>query len=262
MTFAVPVWLAVHELLLEEEAAEKENSTCFDEFNDAALFEYFHLTRPCIAFIVDAVRIRMKTASCKKPSPPVDAFVMVALNYFAHGAFSPLVVQKVGSCLHASLTSVASSASGVIAGMSDVFISFPLTAEARIQNATVIKEFCKIPNVLGAMAPAQFKIRASPYEKESFKSFINAQGFTSVVSQFICDSQGNILSVEKCCVGSTSEQELWESSFKGREGEWGHPDLVYEIIFLLQRNMFKRCSANCNYSPKLHYSRLGRGAIS
>lgn len=221
MAFAFPVWLAVQEALLEEEPteAEKENPSCFDEFDDAALFEHFHLTRPCISFIVDAVRFRMKTVSYRRASPPVDVFVMVALNFFAHGAFTPAVVQKIGSCLHSSLPSAANSASGVIAGMSDVFISFPFTQDARDQNAAVMEEFCKIPNVLGVLAPVQFKIRASPYEKESFKSFINAQGFTSVMSQFICDSTGNILSVEKCCVGSTAEQELWEYSFKGREVE-------------------------------------------
>ncbi|RVE59593.1 hypothetical protein OJAV_G00190010 [Oryzias javanicus] len=221
MTFAVPVWLAVQDALLEDEPTEteKDTKTCFDEFDDAALFEHFHLTRPCISFIVDAVRNRMKTVSYKRPSPPVDVFVMVALNFFAHGAFTPAVVQRIGSCLHASLPNAANSASGVIAGMSDVFISFPFTQDARDQNAAVIKEFCKIPDILGVLAPVQFKIRASPYEKESFKSFINAQGYTSVMSQFICDSQGNILSVEKCCVGSTAEQELWEYSFKGREVE-------------------------------------------
>lgn len=37
--------------------------------------------------------------------------------------------------------------------------------------------------------------------------------------QIICDSNGNILSVEKCCVGSTFEQDLWNPSFKGREME-------------------------------------------
>ncbi|KAI9536675.1 hypothetical protein NQZ68_031750 [Dissostichus eleginoides] len=44
-------------------------------------------------------------------------------------------------------------------------------------------------------------------------------GLTSVSSQLICDSDGNILSVEKCCVGSMYEEDMWYSSIKGKEME-------------------------------------------
>ncbi|XP_072229165.1 putative nuclease HARBI1 [Leuresthes tenuis] len=221
MAFAVPVWLAVQEELLGYADAEADNgaSNCFDNFDDEDLFEMLHLTRPCISFITDAVRTRMKAVAFKKPLPSVDAMVMVSLHYYAHGVFNPAVLQKASLSQAASLTTVVSTVSGVIAGMSDVFISFPLTVDARDRTAAKIEEFCGIPRVLGVLSPAHFKIRASPYEKDSFKSFINALGYTSVVSQFICDSEGNILSVEKCCVGSTFEQEMWDSSFKGREVE-------------------------------------------
>ncbi|KAM6896885.1 putative nuclease HARBI1 [Xenentodon cancila] len=221
MAFAVPVWLAVQEELGRRSDVQTDPAEprCLDQFDDDALFELFHLTRPCIAFIMDAIRIRMKTVTSRKPLPSVEAMVMVALNYYAHGVFTPAVLQKAGVSQSVSITSMTSTVSGVIAGMSDVFISFPLTVDARNRTASKIEEFCGIPNVLGVVAPAHFKIRASPYERNSFKSFINALGYTSVVSQFICDSEGNILSVEKCCVGSTFEQDLWDLSFKGREVE-------------------------------------------
>lgn len=222
MAFAAPVWLAVQEELQEDDEADgyqEGEPSCLDHFDDDALFEMFHLTRPCIVFIIDTVRIRLKSVTSKKPLPSVDVMVLVSLNYYARGVFTPTVLQKTGLSLPVSLTNITSTVSGVIAGMSDVFISFPLTVDARNKTASKIEEFCGIPDVLGVLAPAHFKIRASPYERDSFKSFINALGYTSVVSQFICDSEGNILSVEKCCVGSTFEQEMWESSFKGREVE-------------------------------------------
>uniref|UniRef100_A0A3Q2Q6M9 Putative nuclease HARBI1 n=1 Tax=Fundulus heteroclitus TaxID=8078 RepID=A0A3Q2Q6M9_FUNHE len=218
MAFPAPVWLAVQDELLSGGEPEEDcgSRSCFDDFTDEALFETFHLSRPCIAFITDAVRMRVKSAAFKKSQPPVDVMLMAALNYYALGTFTSAVQVKAAP---ANLAAMVSTVSGVIAGMSDVFISFPLTAEARTRTASKMQERCGIPGVLGVLAPAHFKIRASPYDKETFKSFINSLGYTSVVSQFICDSEGNILSVEKCCVGSTFEQELWDTSFKGREVE-------------------------------------------
>ncbi|TDG98248.1 hypothetical protein EPR50_G00214840 [Perca flavescens] len=218
MAFALPVWLAVQEELLGHEEADCAAPSCFDEFDDEALFKMFHLTRPCIAFITDTVRVRMRSVALKRPALPVDATVMVALNYYAHGVFSADIAQRFGQSQTECLV-IISDVSRIIAGMCETFISFPQIREARANVALRIEKLCGIPRVLGVLAPAHFKIRASPYEKDSFRSFVNTFGYTSVVSQIICDSDGNILSVEKCCVGSTIEQEMWESSFKGREME-------------------------------------------
>ncbi|XP_071319691.1 putative nuclease HARBI1 [Trachinotus anak] len=219
MAFALPVWLAVQEELLGHGAADCGTPSCFDDFDDEALFQMFHLTRACIAFITDAIRIRMKTVALDQPELSVDAMVMVALNYYAHGVSSSAVLQRLGLSQTDCVVVVISAVSDVIAGMSDQFISFPLTRDARVNVAFKIEKICGIPKVLGVLAPAHFRIRASPYEKNTFRSFVNGLGYTSVVSQIICDSDGNILSVEHCSVGSTFEQEMWESSFKGREIE-------------------------------------------
>ena len=219
MAFALPVWLAVQEELLRHGEADYGNSSCFDDFDEEALFQMFHLTRPCIAFVTDAVRTRMRTAALDKPTPSVDTMVMVALNYYAHGVCAASVLHRLGLNQTESAAIIISTVSEVIAGMSDQFISFPLTRDAKANVAFQIERLCGIPDVLGVLAPAHFKIRASPYEKNSFRSFVNTLGYTSVVSQLICDSDGNILSVEKCCVGSTFEQEMWDSSFRGREME-------------------------------------------
>lgn len=219
MAFALPVWLAVQEELLLQEESDFGTRSCFDSLDDEALFDMFHLTRPCITFIVDAVRIRMKKYAMKRPVHSVDTMVMVALNYYAHGICSTAVLQRLGLNHANSPMNIVSKVSGVIAGMSDQFISFPLCAEARSSVASKMERSCGIPDVLGVLAPAHFKIRVSPYERQTFKSFLNTQGYTSVVSQMIFDSDGNIMSVEKCSVGSTCEQEMWDTSFKGRELE-------------------------------------------
>ncbi|XP_040923292.1 putative nuclease HARBI1 [Toxotes jaculatrix] len=219
MAFALPVWLAVQDELLRHGEADCGTPSRFDDFDDEALFQMFHLTRPCIAFITDAVRARMKTVTLDKLGLSVDAMVMVALNYYAHGVSSAVILQRIGLRQTDCTAIIVGTVSGVIAGMSDQFVSFPLTPDAKANVAVKTEELCGIPSVLGVLAPAHFKIRASPYEKNTFRSFVNTLGYTSVVSQIICDSDGNILSVEKCCMGSTSEQEMWESSFRGREIE-------------------------------------------
>uniref|UniRef100_A0A8C2WD25 Harbinger transposase-derived nuclease n=1 Tax=Cyclopterus lumpus TaxID=8103 RepID=A0A8C2WD25_CYCLU len=243
MAFALPVWLAVQEELLRHDGAAPSS---FDDFDDDALFQMFHLTRPCIAFITDAVCIRMKTVAMNKPALSVDAAVMVALNYYAHGVSSTDVLQRLGSS-QADFPALICTLSAVIAGMADQFISFPLLRDAKANVACSIRRVCGIPNVLGVLAPAHFKIRASPYEKETFRSFVNTLGYTSVVSQFICDSDGNILSVEKCCVGSTFEQELWDSSFKGREME----EELHGPYWVIGKMRAVSCTTSLRSSPSL-----------
>ncbi|XP_047464762.1 putative nuclease HARBI1 [Mugil cephalus] len=216
MAFAVPIWLAVQDELLKRGEAEDGTRSCFDDFDDDNLFQILHLTRPCMEFITDAVGVRMKKEDLVLP---VDSMVMVALNYYAHGVSSAAILQRFGLSQTECLTNIVGTVSGVIAGLSDQFISFPLTTKTRVKVAAKIERLCGIPGVLGVLAPVHFKTRVSPYEKDAFRSFVNAQGYTSVVSQIICDNDGNILSAEKCCVGSAYEQDMWDSSTKGREME-------------------------------------------
>uniref|UniRef100_A0A674NI27 DDE Tnp4 domain-containing protein n=1 Tax=Takifugu rubripes TaxID=31033 RepID=A0A674NI27_TAKRU len=218
MAFALPVWLAVQEELLESDEEGGGALSCFDEFDDEALQETFHLTKPCLHFIRDAVLVRMKKCTLKKFALSLDVMLPLALNYYAHGSISGDTLQRTRR-FETDCPAIISAVSGVIAGMSDQFISFPLLQGARASVASKTEKICGIPNVLGVLAPAHFEVQVSLKEKDAFKSFVSASGFPSVVSQLICDLDGNLLSVEKCCVGSTSEQEMWESSFKGRELE-------------------------------------------
>uniref|UniRef100_A0A8C5GQ69 Putative nuclease HARBI1 n=1 Tax=Gouania willdenowi TaxID=441366 RepID=A0A8C5GQ69_GOUWI len=248
MAFPLPLWLAVQDELLrcEEDSGSGSGSgpgsgprSCFDSFDDEALFELVHLNRPCAAFITDAVRSHLQA---DKSPLSVESMVLVALNYYAHGVLSTTALQKVGLNKTECLTTVVSTVSEVIAAMADQFISFPMTDDARCRVASRTKDFCGIPNLLGILAPAHFKIRASPYEINAFRSFINCQGFTSVVSQIICDCDGNILSVEKCCAGRENELDMWEASLKQKEMEEGlhgsfrligkiiHPSVLYKHV--------------------------------
>lgn len=231
MSLAVPVWLLVQEQLLGNGVPDCGSSTCFDDFNDEALFELFHLTKPCVAFIADSIRLRIKTATTGREELSVDAQVMVALNYYAHGVFSGVVLDMAGLSNQSERAHlIVDKLSGVIVGMSDQFMSFPETPEAKACVASKIKKISRIPNALGILAPAHFKIVQSPQEKSSV-SDANGTDYTSVVSQVTCDSEGNLLSVEKFRLsnGSTFKPETWVLPSKEKEVEEGVKE-PYRVI--------------------------------
>lgn len=220
MAFPLTVLLAAYEDVILKEL-ESESSSCFDEYDDDSLFNLFHLTRPCLMFIADTVRARLQDVPPNPPHLSEDALVMVTLNYYAHGISSASLLTKLG-LTHTSCPSIISLVSGAISEMTDKFVTFPETKEAKATVASDIEAICDIPNALGVLAAPHFRVRVSPYDKEDYGTFFSPLGYTAVVSQIICDSDGNILSVEKCEVGSTPEQNIWMSSFKRKEMENGN----------------------------------------
>lgn len=217
MAFPLTVLLAAYEDHIEKEL-ESEFSSCFDEYDDDSLFNLFHLTRPCLMFITDTIRARMQDVPPSIPDLSADSLVMVTLNYYAHGISSASLLTKLGLS-HTHCPAIISLVSGTISEMTEKFVSFPEKEEAKSTVASNIEEICGIPNVLGILASPHFRVRVSPYDKEDYRIFFSPLGYTAVVSQIICDSDGNILSVEKCEVGSTPEQDMWASSAKGKEIE-------------------------------------------
>lgn len=227
MAYPLALWLAVQDELVADEEDDEQGkdreywcaSGCFDDFDDTELEKTFHLNRACLAFIRDTVHVRMKKHVSKRPAQSVDAMLQVALSYYAQGFATVTLLQRAGLGQSDNATTIINTVSGVIAGMSDQFISFPTSPDAKASMTAKLESMFGVPGVLGILAPAHFKIRASPYDRDTYGSFLNSLGFTSVVSQLICDYDGNVLSVEKCCKGGTCEQEMWKTSFKGREME-------------------------------------------
>ncbi|XP_077407730.1 putative nuclease HARBI1 [Vanacampus margaritifer] len=211
MSDPLPVWFAVQaELVGHDEEVDSQSRSCFDCYDDATLFEMFHLTRACLEFVADIVRIRMKKFLLTSLS--LDAMIMLTLNFYARGSHSAALRNRFD--LKTNCDDIVITVSEVLAGLSDQFITLPLTRRAKIDMAHMVEDFCGIPDVLGLLAPAHFKITEGPLEL-----YVNSLGFTSVVCQIICDLDGNILSVEQCCAGGTHEQDLWGTSFRGREIE-------------------------------------------
>lgn len=214
MAFAPAVWLAVRNELCGEDRTEFMPANCSDDFEDYYLFNRFHLSRPCINFITDYVSLHLTKAmpdkmTCHSPG----GMVMAALDYYANGLVSTTVQDKVG--LNPLETpEIISVVSKVLSGMVNDFVTFPRTRDSRANVANDFKNFCRIPNVLGVVACMHVKVRPSQEEKEVFR---NSLSLCSVMTQVICDCEGNLLSVEDCRVGGTSEQSIWKTSVIGSQ---------------------------------------------
>lgn len=215
MAFAPAVWFAVQHNLSEDMSEFTRN--VFDDFDDEALLEKFHLTRPCINFITDCIRLAVKKHSYMIKPELLNVAVMVALDYYANGILSLAIHEKVGIKFH-DTPEVITIVSKILTDMLDQFISFPITRDDRCNVAHKIEVMCGIPQVLGVLACAHFKIKTSSKDTRRVP-FQNGLGYTSVMAQVICDCNGNFMSVDRCYVGSTSAQAIWESSVKGEEME-------------------------------------------
>ncbi|CAL9699036.1 unnamed protein product [Knipowitschia caucasica] len=220
MAVPLPMLLAAYDAIID---SDEDMSSCFDDFEDDSLFNLFHLSRPCLMFIADSVRARIGNIRSKYPQFSVDELVMVTLNYYAHGISSTSLLTKLG-LTHTQCPAIISLVSETLSGMTDKFVSFPETPEAKATVASTIERLCGIPEVLGIVAVPHFRVRVSPYDKDDYRAFFGPPGYTAVACQIICDSDGNVLCVDQCGVGSLSELDLWESSAKGRQieaGEYG-----------------------------------------
>ncbi|KAM6951171.1 putative nuclease HARBI1 [Aplochiton taeniatus] len=218
MAFAPAVWFAVQDHLSDDKRESSKN--VFNDFEDKALFENFHLTRPCINFIMDCIRLAVKKHTYKLKPEVLNGLVMVALEYYANG-ISSLAIQEKAGINHQKTPEVIGMVSKILTDMLNQFITFPITRDDRYNVAHKIEMFCGIPKVLGVLACAHFKVKTSSQDSHS-SPFHNTLGYTSVTAQVICDCKGNLMSVEGCHVGSTPAQTIWESSVKGKEMEREH----------------------------------------
>ncbi|KAL0984383.1 hypothetical protein UPYG_G00140750 [Umbra pygmaea] len=214
MAFAPAVWLAAQAEICEDDD-EVEADTCtepqrkfLNHYDDDALFERFHLTRPCIAFITDCVRHRLKDTRDQVNGPSVDEMVITALDFYANGILSSELVHLV-QIDQMEIHEVINKVSKVLSGMVKEFITFPANGEERANVAHEIKKICGIPTAVGLVGCMHLKVKPPQHDKEAFR---NTMDNHTVMTQVISDCEGNFMSVENCCVGSTPEQTIWDSS--------------------------------------------------
>ncbi|KAJ7984560.1 hypothetical protein DPEC_G00356060 [Dallia pectoralis] len=216
MAFAHAVWLAAQADLYEDDEDETESNPVpeprkgyLDDCDDDYLFDRFHLTRACIAFITDCVRLRMKPGT-QEPMHArcVDEMVIAALDFYANGVLSSKLVDLI-QLDHMEIHEVINKVSKVLSGMHTEFITFPANGWERANVAHEIKKVCGIPSSVGLVGCMHVKVKPPQHDSGAFR---NTMTNHTVMTQVICDSEGNFMSVENCCVGSTPEQTIWDSS--------------------------------------------------
>ena len=226
MAFAAAVWLAVQEEFLgsDDEPVQPSPSpvhpsalpiqpdalsrTILDELDDQSLFESFHLTRPCISFLLDLLQRRIDRV--RRPEHTAEGMILLALNFYAMGTVSAELQVKTG-VRNIDSSGVIALVSKHLSGMADQLIAFPRTRKDQQDLAAVNHRCCGIPRLLGVLGTAHFRTQDHTDVVRS-PLFLNTHGYTSVVCQVVCDLAGYLLNVERCRIGSKPNQELWLSS--------------------------------------------------
>lgn len=221
MAYAPAVWLAVQEHVFRtanysnvparfSHGRSNVTQRLLDKLDDAFLFNNFSFNRPCLTFIADLIRVRLQNDSSfqNKDAHHVDAMVLVALYFYANGTLSRKITDLVGLDKTAA-TDAVKTVSTLLACMAEKFVTFPGSHNDRVCVAQGIKDLSRIPNAVGVLGYMHIKVTPPAENPATYK---NSLDFHSVMVQTICDVNGNLLAVEKCCPGGTPEQQVWDKS--------------------------------------------------
>ncbi|XP_035261550.1 putative nuclease HARBI1 [Anguilla rostrata] len=233
MSYASAVWLAA---LGEFDDESDSIPSSLDNFDDDFLLKHFHFTRSAVCFIIDYVGAQMESAKYCSDELSTDVIVLAALCVYANG-FLPNETADMIGISQASARRAVNTVSRVLSEKAEEFITFPDSYNDRVLVAQEIQRFCGIPNVVGVLGCMHVRIKPTP-EEEIF--FLNAFDYHSIMFQMICDSQGNLLSVESQWPGSTAEQSIWESSKifqQFQSGRHGHSWLIGASCYSLERHV-------------------------
>ncbi|KAJ8284514.1 hypothetical protein COCON_G00033640 [Conger conger] len=234
MSYASAVWLASFWELDDE--TDSSSGSCLDYFDDDFLFKHFHFTRSAVCFIIDYVGAQLERAKYCSNELSSDVMVLAALCVYANG-FLPNEIADMIGISQPSASRAVNMVSRILSDKAEEFITFPNSYNDRVLVAQEIQRFGGIPNGVGVLGCMHVRIIPTP-EEETF--FLNSFDYHSIMFQIICDSQGNLLSVESQWPGSTSEQSIWESSKisqKFKSGRHGHSWLIGASCYSLERHV-------------------------
>lgn len=229
MAYAGALWLAVNEELYRGvlnkpsfkstskspgppscKTPNSQHSSCLKTMDENFLFQCFHLTRPCLSFIVDFIRTRMKKDVFRPSNDAAsdEAMTLAALYFFAHG-FLPRKITDMLGLEQSQISHAVNSVSAVLEDMCPDFVTFPAGYQDRMGVAEGFRTLSGIPNVVGVLCHLHAGVH--PHAAEQM-AFLNAHGYNSVMMQIVSDADGNLLSVEQCWPGGSEEHAIWEKS--------------------------------------------------
>ncbi|KAJ3608008.1 hypothetical protein NHX12_025059 [Muraenolepis orangiensis] len=207
--------------------------TLLDAMDDQSVLEAFHLSRPCVSFVLDLLQRQLNRS--RPPGCTAEGMTLLALGYYAKGTECTRLLETTNIC---DGSTAVVRVSKCLAHLSSRIIVFPKCRRDQERLAEANRRFCGIPQVLGVLGAAHFRTRGRGHGEDLSPLFCNTRGYSSVASQVVCDLAGNLLSVDRCQPGSTPNYRLWaESGLKmrkvirpeywligreeGDESEWG-----------------------------------------
>ncbi|XP_066539932.1 putative nuclease HARBI1 [Hoplias malabaricus] len=224
MSYAGALWLAVQEDLYtgicngtrengdinRPKIIREESKGCLECFDDYFLSQCFHLSRPCLTFLLDFIKTRLKknVFNPVSDSTSTESIILATLFFYAHGFLPSKITAKLG-LNHTFAGEAVNTTSKILSELSSSFITFPASYNDRMGVAQGFKNISGIPNVVGVLGCFHVKVTPPPSE---LSLFLNTLGYPSVTVQMVSDVDGNLLSVEQCYPGGTREQYVWERS--------------------------------------------------
>ncbi|XP_064652596.1 putative nuclease HARBI1 [Lineus longissimus] len=222
--------IAIFPLQPQIQAIRQYNRTFnhLERFNDKKLFKRYRFELDGIEFICDLVREDLERASGRSMALTVEIQVLLALRFFASGAF----LEAIGDTLGVDKGSVSRAVRDVSAALHrrrDEFIKWPIQVEERRKVQMGFYNISGFPRVLGCIDGTHVRIicpnqqgRVPNYEA----SFVNRKGYHSLNIQAVCDHTGKFTNIVAKWPGATHDSYIFRNSalssnFAGARGEDG-----------------------------------------
>ena len=209
-----------HAVLAGPERIIRDRVNPFELFGDAEFVRRFRFSKENVIYIIDLVYNEISPISRKYQDIPPHLQVLIALQYFATGAFQ-ITVGDLTRIHQTTVSRIVKRVSVALARKRRRFIRFP----DRQTSQQVMEQFNQIadlPRVIAAMDCTHIKI-SNPGGDDSLR-FINRKGFFSLNCQYTCNADMVFTSIVARWPGSTHDSRIFRESNLCRDQERNNND--------------------------------------
>ena len=186
----------------------RDRNNPLDYLHDTDLIQRYRLPRDLINRVCDIVRDDIDRATHRSSPLPVSLQVMVALRFYATGAFQT-VIGDIHNISKASVSRTIYNVSGAIARKCHQFISMPTSRQDLLNISAQFLPASTLPNVFGAVDGTHIGVKA-PSDEEHI--YVNRKNFHSINVQGVCDANMKLLDVVAKWPGSAHDSFVWSNS--------------------------------------------------
>ncbi|XP_050514882.1 putative nuclease HARBI1 [Diabrotica virgifera virgifera] len=200
-----------HDILEQniERRIMREESDPFS-FSDNHFISLYRLTKDMAHYLIDQLLPHMNNSLHPNAVDPRTR-IFAALFFFANGSYQRVIghshAERMGQTTVSKCIKEVSDL--IVHNLSNTWIEFPVTAEAKLAIKTGFMETSQFPGVIGAIDCTHVAILAPRIEEHNY---INRKGYHSKNIQLICDSKLVILNVNPRYAGASHDAYIWRRS--------------------------------------------------